>query len=217
MIPRANGACSCVIFDFGGVISHPQQPQFFTDLGSRLRLAPDVLREAYRHYRSEYDRGTLDGPAYWERVLLRAQVRKPEVGADELIKLDTASWTSVDPGVLEVIETLAAQGYKLGVLSNMPLEMGRAIRRDHAWLERRFDAVTFSCEIGAIKPEPAIYAHALESLGVRAGNCLFVDDTEVNVRAAEQAGMAALHFRSAGDIELALVRAPIAGRGQQPG
>ena len=45
------------------------------------------------------------------------------------------------------------------------------------------------------KPEPEIYALTLERLGLPAGACAFVDDVEVNVAAAREAGMHGIHFR----------------------
>jgi len=48
------------------------------------------------------------------------------------------------------------------------------------------------------KPERGIYELTLERLGdgVRAEECVFVDDTDVNCDAAEELGMHAVGFRS---------------------
>ena len=54
------------------------------------------------------------------------------------------------------------------------------------------DAVVLSCEVGAAKPSPEIFRHALEQLGVPAGAALFVDD-----QAAFCAGAAAVGIRAA--------------------
>ena len=46
------------------------------------------------------------------------------------------------------------------------------------------------------KPEPEIYELTLERLGdAGAAECLFVDDVEVNVEAARELGLTAVHFR----------------------
>jgi HAD superfamily hydrolase (TIGR01509 family) len=44
------------------------------------------------------------------------------------------------------------------------------------------------------KPEAGIYELTLERLGVRAEECLFVDDLEVNCEAAGALGMTAVRF-----------------------
>jgi putative hydrolase of the HAD superfamily len=185
-----------VIFDFGGVISYPQRPRFMAEAAAMAGVEPAAFGEAYRRYRGEYDRGALDGPAYWRSVLNGAGSRDPEAAIDELIAFDTLSWTAINEGVLDAVRDVGGRGYRLAVLSNMPWDIDRYIRREFAWLGM-FEEVTFSCEVGAIKPEPAIYAHALRRLGLAAGECLFVDDTEGNVDGA-------LRFGGLADLETAL-------------
>ena len=52
-----------------------------------------------------------------------------------------------------------------------------------------FDAVVISAEVGMRKPEERIYRHATELIGLPPAECVFVDDMEANVRAAEAIGM----------------------------
>ena len=47
-----------------------------------------------------------------------------------------------------------------------------------------------------IKPDPAIYQLLLNRYGLKAQECVFLDDTERNVDAAIQQGMAGIVFRS---------------------
>ncbi len=202
-MPGTKGRCSCVIFDFGGVISRPQRPEFMAEAAAKAGTEPEALREAYRRHRGDYDRGALEGPAYWRKVLSEAGSRDPRAGIEELIAFDTFSWTAIDDRVLDAVRGAGRRGYRLAVLSNMPWDIGRYIRREFAWLEL-FEEVTFSCEVGAIKPDPAIYAHALGRLGLAAGECLFVDDTETNVAGARAVGLPAVHFRSLADLNAAL-------------
>ncbi|HTA16753.1 MAG TPA: HAD-IA family hydrolase, partial [bacterium] len=54
--------------------------------------------------------------------------------------------------------------------------------------------ITASCEVGAAKPEPAIYAAALSSLGVPGAEVLYLDDVEDYVRAAQAFGIRAFHY-----------------------
>jgi len=52
-----------------------------------------------------------------------------------------------------------------------------------------FHAVVISAEVGMRKPEERIYRHAAELIGLPPAECVFVDDMEANVRAAEAIGM----------------------------
>ena len=58
----------------------------------------------------------------------------------------------------------------------------------------QFDAFISSAREGLRKPDPRIYLRACQCLGVPPAQCLFMDDSLDNVRAAQQTGMQALHW-----------------------
>jgi putative hydrolase of the HAD superfamily len=77
-----------------------------------------------------------------------------------------------------------------------------------------FELVVDSGFEGIRKPQPEIYELTVERLGdgVAAAHCLFVDDVEVNVAAARELGMRAVHFRD-NDQAIAEIREELeAGR-----
>ena len=67
-------------------------------------------------------------------------------------------------------------------------------------------SLTLSFEVGAVKPEPAIYLRCLESLGVEPGEALFVDDRRENVEAARSLGMDAVLFEDEDSLAAELQR-----------
>jgi putative hydrolase of the HAD superfamily len=86
---------------------------------------------------------------------------------------------------------------KTGILSNIGDAMETGIRGRFLWLEA-FDHHTFSHRLGIAKPDLEIYRHAVEGLGVPAGEILFIDDREENILAARTAGMVAVQYSSHG-------------------
>jgi putative hydrolase of the HAD superfamily len=58
-----------------------------------------------------------------------------------------------------------------------------------------FETVVDSAFVGTRKPEPEIYAITLERLELPASACVFLDDLQLNVEAAEEAGMQAIVYR----------------------
>ncbi len=52
-----------------------------------------------------------------------------------------------------------------------------------------FDAVVISSEVGMRKPEPRIFLHAAGLLGLDPQECIFIDDIQANIAAAEQTGL----------------------------
>jgi putative hydrolase of the HAD superfamily len=91
--------------------------------------------------------------------------------------------------------SLRRAGLLTAILSNMVPEVLRTMRQEFAWLAD-FNQLTWSCELGIAKPDPAIYHLTCDKLGVAPAEALFLDDKIENVRAAEQLGLQALQFRS---------------------
>ena len=82
--------------------------------------------------------------------------------------------------------------YKLGVISNSADDWPAKILS--AEQIKLFDNVTLSFQAGVAKPEVAIYAMALEKLGVRADEAIFVDDIEAFCGAARSLDMKAIRY-----------------------
>lgn len=60
-----------------------------------------------------------------------------------------------------------------------------------------FDDVVVSATERVIKPDPEIYHILLRRNGLKAGDCVFIDDSEKNVLGARAVGMHAIHFKNA--------------------
>jgi putative hydrolase of the HAD superfamily len=76
-------------------------------------------------------------------------------------------------------------------------------------IDEIFELVVDSAWVGMRKPDPAIYELTLERLGdIEPTECLFIDDNEVNVEAARELGMTAIHFEST-EQALADIRATL--------
>ncbi|MES0875356.1 HAD family hydrolase [Sinimarinibacterium thermocellulolyticum] len=89
---------------------------------------------------------------------------------------------------LPAIAALRQAGLKVGVCSNLAAPYAIPVRL----LLPDLDSYSWSFEVGAVKPDPRIYEHALSTLGVDAGRTLFVGDTpEADVRGPERIGMRA--------------------------
>jgi HAD superfamily hydrolase (TIGR01509 family) len=64
-----------------------------------------------------------------------------------------------------------------------------------------FDGGVFSCDILSTKPAPAIYRYLLEKYQLAPQECIFFDDMEVNVEAAEKEGIKSVLFTTAKCVE----------------
>jgi epoxide hydrolase-like predicted phosphatase len=90
---------------------------------------------------------------------------------------------ALDDAMLDLFRQLKAGGVPTGLLSN---SWGFGYPRE--LFPDMFDAVVISGEVGMRKPEPRIFLHAAELLGLAPQECVFIDDIQANISAAEQIG-----------------------------
>jgi phosphoribosylformylglycinamidine synthase PurS subunit len=116
---------------------------------------------------------------------------------------------AVDPGALAALETLCARGLTLAVVSNAMRTPGVVLR---ALLERHgllgcFAHTAFSDEVGVRKPDPAIFAHALDVLGADRERAVHVgDDAILDVQgAAVKRALAGLGFSDVAELRIGKV------------
>ena len=91
-----------------------------------------------------------------------------------------------------LLESLRGRGVKTGLVANSWPEPARLLRADAEafGLAPLLDVMVFSEEVGAAKPQPEIFVHALEQLGVEPLAAMFVGDRlETDVQGAANVGM----------------------------
>ena len=78
--------------------------------------------------------------------------------------------------------------------------------RENYPLIKHFDEYILSYEVGALKPSPRIYEEAIARAGCEARECFFTDDIPEYVAGARKAGIDAVQFESASQIERELLK-----------
>ena len=188
-------AVKAVIFDYGEVLCYRPTPEEIAQLAGFFNLRVDQLPALWERNRGPYDRGDITPQVYWSAFAKDAGVELAPERLEEVHDLDVAMWSKVNDSMVAWASQLRSSGMKIGLLSNMHPEMVEYCRQHFSWLNN-FDFLTFSGEVRMIKPDPAIYEHTLRGLGVQAAEALFLDDREVNIRAAQALGIYSLRFES---------------------
>ena len=140
------------------------------------------------------ERGECSGPEF-EQILAPRLLRLDgeAVLAEGLLRRMFAASLPV-PSMYDTIRTLRAAGFSTCLLSNS-WGCDEYPRADFPGL---FDTVVLSGEVGMRKPEKEIFLHAAETLGLAPAECVFIDDMEPNVAAAQACGMTGvLHTETA--------------------
>lgn len=102
------------------------------------------------------------------------------------------------PGASELLSALRTAGLPLALISNAGRTPGIILRHylEAYGMAAHFETLIFSDEVGLAKPNPAIFALALERLGVRPENAAHVgDDLVLDLLGAQRAGMRAIIIR----------------------
>lgn len=187
-----------IIFDFGNVFvkwdAHALYKRFFP-----TPEAVDSFLEEI-HF-SEWNSHQDAGRSFREGVeVLSSQF--PQYA--EYIKAYDMFWeesiTETYPGTIEIAVDLKKKGYPLYLLSNFSAEKFPLMQKRYEFLQL-FDDLIISGEHKLIKPDPAIFQLTLNRIDQRADECLFIDDSLVNINTAINLGFKTIHFRSSEQLK----------------
>ncbi|MFE0047314.1 HAD-IA family hydrolase [Streptomyces albireticuli] len=179
-----------LLVDFGGVLTTPVGEA--TEAFCRSEgLAPDAFANvitkdpAGRALYADLELGRITQTEWNTRTA-------PLLGVDPTGLLGRVlAGLRPEPALLAAVDAARRAGIRTGLLSN---SVGRAPHDPYQGydLDTRFDTVVLSGHHGTRKPDPALYATALELLELPAHACVFVDDSPRNLDPARDLGMTAL-------------------------
>jgi putative hydrolase of the HAD superfamily len=207
-----------VISDFGGVLTTPLMHSFaaFQDrtgipaasLGSAMKA---IAEREGAHPLFELETGRLSERDFLEQT---GAALEPLLGhRPEMHRFKDIYFEALDPNqpMIDLMLAIKARAYRLALLTNNVREW-EPLWRSMLPVDEIFEVVVDSAFVGMRKPDPPIYELAVERLGqgITAAECLFVDDVLVNIEAAQDLGMSAVHFRE-NDQAIAEIEAALAG------
>jgi putative hydrolase of the HAD superfamily len=199
-------ALRAVVFDYGMVLTGPQDPEAHAALLAITGLPLERFENLYWADRHAYDEGKLTGLEFWRKLLREAGLNLPQGTVEELNQLDARMWTTQNPVMLDWQLRLKQRGILTAILSNMGDNVLANMKREFDWLPR-FDVLVWSFQLHMAKPDPAIYHHVLKELGTQPEETLFLDDKLVNVEAAQALGIKAIQFSTVDRLRVDLMAA----------
>jgi putative hydrolase of the HAD superfamily len=194
-----------VIFDYGEVLSGPPDEQAHRNLLAIAGVEEEAFEKAYWAHRLDYDADILNAQTYWQTVARDTGVRFTAKQIEQLTEQDAIMWMNLNPAMLAWIPRIKQAGFRLGILSNMGDGVLDYLRPRFSWLDQ-FDWLTWSCELGVVKPDPAIYLHTVKKLNVSPERALFIDNLQKNIDGAEAIGLQAALFENVEQLQADLAR-----------
>ena len=203
-------ALRAVIFDYGGVLTGPPDPVARAALLRITGLPADRFDSLYWAGRHAYDEGKLTGLGFWRKFARDAGLDLRESAIEELNLWDARMWTTENVPMLAWQVELKQRGLRTAIVSNMGDAVLDYMERRFGWLSR-FDVLVWSFQVHLAKPDPAIYRYAMERLGTRPEETIFLDDRPENVEAARAMGMKGRVFSTMEKLRADLVAQGLSG------
>lgn len=193
-----------IIFDMGGVI---------------VDLDIEDCKRAFKEYLGYYKIDEIIDPCHQKGIYgdleegkltgeeFRSIVLRDSDSGALAESVDKAMWhilTGIQPYKVDMLKRLA-RSYDLYLLSNnnpVCLPRAKAIFEEAGIpLDSLFKKCFYSFEMKALKPSEAFYKAVVEEIGLPAEQMFFIDDSQKNVDGAVAAGLPAVYYEPATDLE----------------
>jgi HAD superfamily hydrolase (TIGR01509 family) len=145
---------------------------------------------AFWHYNDDVCRGTMSTSDFNAKLA-------------ERLNIDEVKWQDyylemVEP-IMQMQELLqwASENYKVGLMTNIMPGLLSAMRRNRQLPNVAYDAIIDSSEVATIKPEARMYEIAQAQADCPPSEILLIDDSRVNLMAAEKLGWHVMWFDEA--------------------
>jgi len=196
------GRLEAFLFDFGGVFTDSPftaVEDFGREIGADPRTVSAVVFGSYEHDGEHpwhrLERGELSLGEARELILGLGRERELEVDIYSLFARMAGNngGAGTRGALVEAVRGLRRAGYRTGIITNNVREFGDGWRAMIP-VDELFEFVVDSSHVGVRKPDPRIFALAIEELGgLDPSLCVFLDDHPANVEAARALGMHAIH------------------------
>lgn len=200
-----------ILWDVGGVLlsngwDHLARGRAVRSFG----LEPDAFENRHQQVVKEFECGRisldeyLDKTVFWEpRRFSRREFR------DFMF-----SQSEAQPAAIDLASRVARAGrVRMVTANNESLELNR-YRIESFGLDELFDSFFSSCYLGVRKPDSRFFSAVAGILGESVNECVFVDDREENVAAAQEAGLETIHFVGIRELEQRLQALGFTGEAQ---
>lgn len=182
-----------VIFDIGNVLTDFRWKEFLRDKGFDEEMVQRIGKASIESpLWSEFDRGVMSNVELMEAFMKS----DPEIERElHLAYDDVHGMVTIRDYAVPWVQELKAKGYHVWYLSNFSKKAEEECSDALAFIPY-MDGGILSWKDKLIKPDPRIYQLLLDRYRLKAEECVFIDDTPVNIQAAEEQGIHGIVFEN---------------------
>jgi putative hydrolase of the HAD superfamily len=198
-----------IIFDFGNVVAFFSYRRAAENMAVYSPLGTDAILEWT--FQSDLERLYESGQISTEDLFERVKQGLHLSCNFEQFSHAFCDMFTPNPDVARLIPRLVGK-VPLLLLSNTNDLHARWFLKEYADTVAHFDDLILSYKVGARKPDGRIYQECVARAGCPAGQCLFIDDMQVNVDGALACGLQAILYGPGDDLagNLAALGVPLA-------
>ncbi len=182
-------------FDYLGVTAllPAHDRDVFEVLGDLLGLSAAIVKDSYERHNHGFMTGKYSKDELWR--LVAADLGKPDQ-FDAIIEATQQGTPVPDQAVLDLADRLRDNGYAVGLLSNLASGTDWDAALYEAGVDRHFDAVVLSGNLGVAKPDPRAFKALADALDISTDEMVFIDDRESSLTGVESIGVKPIIYRS---------------------
>lgn len=186
-----------VFFDFDGVLTTDKTGSLTTlrYLSAHTGIDSERLRIAFRRFNTDLNLGRATYDEVWPALC--EAIGSP---LDRSLLAHAFESTPLNVGMMELALRLK-EAYSVGMITDNKKERIDHLKRNFG-LADLFDPIVVSAEVGSSKNDVAIFLKALSYQSLKPNECVFIDNSESNLRVADSLGFKTVYFDdSANDVE----------------
>jgi len=175
-----------VLFDLGGIVIELGGMRDIVVFSGEQDEAEIWRRWLHCPWVQRFERGDCDAQSFARGMV---ETWSMPVGPDEFLAAFETWPKGLLPGAIDLVNEVATK-IRVAALSNTNRVHDQRFR-DEFRLQDHFEALYLSHEIGLVKPHREAFHFAVEALDCAPDRVLFLDDNQINVDAAREAGLRA--------------------------
>jgi putative hydrolase of the HAD superfamily len=178
-----------IVFDLGNVLISFRPSEFFEKKNFPENMKAKILSDIFDSKEWKMlDNGEITTPEVIDAIALKSSLKREEIA--HIFNLRSELMFPLDENV-RLLPELIKRGFRLYYLSNFPIDVFEEIKTGYYFF-KYFEGGVISSEVKYSKPDKRIFEILVEKYLLAPSECLFIDDLEINVYAAELIGMKGL-------------------------
>jgi epoxide hydrolase-like predicted phosphatase len=178
-----------MIFDLGNVLISFIPSEYLKKKNYPSTIRNTILNDIFHSEEwKKLDNGDITVSEAIDSISLKSALKREEIALVFNFRVDIMF--PLDDNV-RLLPELKKQGFRVFYLTNFHLDTFETVKNDYYFF-RYFDGGVVSADIKLSKPDVRIYRYILNKYSLKPEECLYIDDVEENITAAESAGIQSL-------------------------